>query len=212
MSSTRAREVIASLDVNSMPMGKLKEIAKGIKQDNDLALELWASGKYYPRLISVLILDKKTLTLDIIESMMTDLESHDEKEALQISEWLLANQLTKNKKTISMLENFQHHEKALLRRLFWFYQVRLRWRGNTDLENTSKLVDDLVSDLENEDPIVQWTMNMCAGWIGVFDTTYKDRLISLGEKAGLYMGEKVPKGCTPNYIPEFIRIESEKRQ
>lgn len=53
---------------------------------------------------------------------------------------------------------------------------------------------------------------MCAAWIGIFESTYKDRIIALGKQAGLYKGEKATKGCTPNYLPEFIRVESEKRQ
>lgn len=212
MLSEKAKEVLELLDADNIPMGKLKSLAKEIKKDQDLAMELWASEKYYPRLVAVLILDKKTLTLPIIESMVADLCLQDEVEALRISEWLLANQLTKSKSTITLLEGFQHHQQPLLRRLFWFYQVRLRWRGHTDFENTPQLVDDIVSDLATEDHIVQWTMNMCAGWIGVFEPTYKDRLVKIGKEVGLYQDEKPVPGCTPNYLPEFIRVESEKRQ
>lgn len=211
MLSTKAKEVLEQLDAENIPMGKLKALAKTIKQDQDLAMVLWATKKYYPRLVAVLILDKKTLTQPIIESMMLDLGDNDETEALRISEWFLANQLTKSKKTIALVEGFQHHEQAMLRRLFWFYQVRLRWMGKTDHDNTSKLVDDIVDDLAKEDHIVQWTMNMCAGWIGVFVPEYKERLVAVGEEVGLYKGEKMVKGCTPNYLPEFIRVESGKR-
>ncbi len=212
MLSAKAKEVLESLEIDSIPMGKLKSIAKSIKQDHDLAMELWSTEKYYPRLIAVLILDKKKLTLSVIESMMMDLAVHEEVEALRISEWLLANQLTKSKKTITLLESFQYHDLPMLRRLFWYYQVRLRWTGKTDFENTDKLVHDILSELSTEEAIVQWTMNMCAAWIGVFEPQYRDRLVVLGEEIGLYKGEKVPKGCTPSYLPEFIRIESEKRQ
>lgn len=63
-----------------------------------------------------------------------------------------------------------------------------------------------------EQPEVQWAMNLTAGWIGVYDEAYRARCIQLGEKAGLYKDEKVSKGCTPNYLPEFIAIEVNKRQ
>jgi len=35
---------------------------------------------------------------------------------------------------------------------------------------------------------------------------------ALGEKTGLYKGKMVSKGCTPEYLPEFIVIESDKRK
>ncbi|SDF59140.1 hypothetical protein SAMN04487996_111216 [Dyadobacter soli] len=54
-------------------------------------------------------------------------------------------------------------------------------------------------------------MNFTAGWIGIYDKQYRDRCVALGLKTGLYKDEKVSKGCTPNYLPEFITIESYKR-
>jgi len=54
-------------------------------------------------------------------------------------------------------------------------------------------------------------MNFLVGWIGVYDKKYRKRCIILGEKTGLYKGKMVSKGCTPEYLPEFIAIESNKR-
>src|SRR5690606_39722747 len=63
-----------------------------------------------------------------------------------------------------------------------------------------------------EQPEVQWAMNFTAGWIGVFDKKYLKRCIAVGEKTGLYKGKMVSKGCTPEYLPEFIAIESKKKR
>lgn len=60
-------------------------------------------------------------------------------------------------------------------------------------------------------PEVQWAMNFCAGQIGVHEPTFRSRCIKLGEKTGLYQSDPVAKNCTPSYLPEFIRIEVEKR-
>ena len=61
------------------------------------------------------------------------------------------------------------------------------------------------------EPEVQWAMNFSAGQIGVFEPAYRSRCIELGERIGLYKGDPVAKGCTPDYLPEFIRIEAAKR-
>jgi hypothetical protein len=53
-------------------------------------------------------------------------------------------------------------------------------------------------------------MNFTAAWIGIHESDQRSRCITLGEQLGLYKDEKAVKGCTPNYLPEFIRIESEK--
>lgn len=54
-------------------------------------------------------------------------------------------------------------------------------------------------------------MNFTAFWIGVYEEKYRERCIQLGEKTGLYKDQIVAKGCTPNYLPEFISIEANKR-
>jgi hypothetical protein len=61
-----------------------------------------------------------------------------------------------------------------------------------------------------EGPEVQWAVNFAAGWIGVYDEKYRARCIQLGEKTGLYENG-IAKGCTPKYLPEFIRIEVNTR-
>lgn len=210
--SERANTYLEKLDQEEIPMGKVKALAKEVKKDHPLAMELWSTAKYYPRLFAVLIMDKKELDEPLIEMLMEDLSTHPEKDALRISEWFLANQLVKSKKTITLLESYQYHNMPILRRLFWYYQARLRWTGNTGFDNTDQLVKDLESDFEKEEPIVQWTMNFLAAWVGVFEKPYRDQMVKLGERVGLYTDEVPRKGCTPNYLPEFIRVEVGKRE
>ncbi|GAF11737.1 hypothetical protein JCM19045_868 [Bacillus sp. JCM 19045] len=45
----------------------------------------------------------------------------------------------------------------------------------------------------------------------VYDEENRARCMEIGEKTGLYKGDHVSKGCTPNYLPEFIAIEVNKR-
>ena len=193
-------------------MGELKKIAKEIKKDHDLAMELWSTGEFYPSLLATLIFDKKLLTQEVIDQLVSDLGSFDEDDRDRVSEWLMANQLTKDKGTIALMLTWQDHASPTLRRLFWYYQARLRWTGQVPPDNTADLVKSLEKDLGKADPEVQWAMNFCAGWIGIHDKKYRARLVKLGRQLGLYEGEKVAKNCTPAYLPEFIRIEVAKRE
>lgn len=42
---------------DSVKLGDIKNLAKEIKQDHDLAMELWTSHEVYPRMLAVLIMD-----------------------------------------------------------------------------------------------------------------------------------------------------------
>lgn len=209
--SKNAENIADELSQPEIRLGDIKKLAKEIKSDHSLALELWSTKQHNLRLLSVLILDKKQLEPHNIETMIDDLSCHSYDERNQITEWLLANQLTKSKRTLAFIEQWQDHSYPLLRRLFWYHQARLRWTGKTPHDNTLVLLAKIESSIGNEEPEVQWVMNFCAAWIGLFEPSYRDRCIQLGLKHQLYADEKVSAGCTPSYLPEFIRIEAAKR-
>ena len=209
--SPKAQNIYAQISTGSPKFGDLKKIGKEIKKDHDLALELWSTEEYYPRLLAVLIMDKKLLTQEFIDKLAADISSHDYKQRNQLADWLLANQLMKAKKTKMLLETWEQHPSPVLRRLFWYYQARLRWTGQKPPDNTAILVTSLENNMAKAEPEVQWAMNFSAGQIGIHEPAYRSRCIELGERLGLYKDDPVPRGCTPDYLPEFIRIEAAKR-
>ena len=207
--SENAQKIYSQVKDNPK-FGDLKKIAKDIKKDHELAIELWETGDYYPRLLSVLIMDKNLLTQEIIDKFVTDLNSQSVQERNQITEWLMANQLMKSKKTIALLESWEDHPSPTLQRLFWYHQGRLRWMGKIPHDNASDLLSSLKKKMAKAEPEVQWAMNFAACQIGLHDTKYRKECIQLGEKLELYKGDPVARGCTPNYIPDFIEVESAK--
>lgn len=206
-----AQTLIKQLDKENVLSGEIKKIAKEIKKDHVLAQELWASKKIYPRMLATLILDPKELSQEYIETLAGDMLDHNLDGQNQLSDWLLANQLMKNKKAIELLLEWREHKSSVLRRLYWYYQGRLRWMGKTDFENTDELLGYIESDLAGEKPEVQWAMNFTGCWIGLYDMKRRDKTIKIGEKIGLYKGDPVAPNCAPDYIPEFIEYEDKKR-
>jgi 3-methyladenine DNA glycosylase AlkD len=208
--SSKAETILGQINAKTK-LGDLRKIAKNIKTDHDLAMELWSTGKFFSRLLAILIMDNKLVSADLINKLDKDMHTHPFDERNQLMDWFMANQLVKNKKTIALIESWENSFSALQRRVFWYYQARLRWTGQTPPANTPDLLTKIEANIAKEEPEVQWAMNFTAGWIGVYEQQYRNRCIMLGEKTGLYKGEMVSKGCTPDYLPEFIAIESNKR-
>ncbi|WP_256010189.1 DNA alkylation repair protein [Desertivirga xinjiangensis] len=208
--SSKADNILSQIN-SKTKLGDLRKIAKDIKKDHELAMELWSAGSFLPRQLAILIMDNKLLSQDLINKLDKDIQDHPFNERNQLIDWLMANQLSKDKKTIALMESWKDSPSAIQRRTFWYYQARLRWLGQTPPPNTEELLSDIEKQIVNEKPEVQWAMNFTAGWIGVFDKKYRARCIGIGKNTGLYKGEMVSKGCTPNYLPEFIEIESNKR-
>ena len=209
--SSKSEKILDQIN-NKTKLGDLRKFAKDIKKDHELAMELWSTGKFLPRQLAILIMDNKLLSQEVINQLDKDMHAHSFDERNQLMDWLMANQLSKNKKTITLMESWEHSPSSLQKRTFWYYQARLRWMGQLPPPNTEELLSAIEKKIENEEPEVQWAMNFTAGWIGVFDKKYRPRCIDIGKKTGLYKGEMVSKGCTPDYLPEFIAIESDKRK
>lgn len=207
---SRFKEIYSQINQADIKLGDLRKIAKDIKKDHPLAVELWATGQLIPRLLATLIMDKKLLSQEYIDQLDLDIQNHTYEERNQLIDWLMANQLSKDKKTIALMESWENSPSSLQRRIFWYYQARLRWMGNTDHTNTEYLLNKIEANLTKEQPEVQWAMNYTAGQIGKWQEEYRARCISIGEDTGLYKDDVVPRGCTPSYLPQFIPIEVAK--
>ena len=207
--SSKAENTYAQIN-SKTKLGDLRNIAKEIKKDHGLAMELWSSGEYLPRQLAILIMDTKLLSQELIDKLDKDIQNHTMEERNQLTDWLMANQLAKDKKTIALIQSWENSPSALQRRTFWYYQGRLRWVGQTPPTNTEDLLSSIEERIRSEEPEVQWAMNFTAAQIGIFQPEHRSRCIALGERTGLYKDEVVPKNCTPSYLPKFISIQVSK--
>ena len=210
--SSKAQSIYTQINTESTKLGDLRKIAKEIKKDHELAMELWSAGGFFPRQLAILIMDKKLLSEEVIDTMARDIQTHDFKQRIHLMDWLMANQLMKDKRTIALIESWEDSPSPLQRRTYWYYQARLRWTGQTPPPNTPNLLSAIEANIAKEEPEVQWAMNFTAAWIGIYDEQYRNRCIKIGEETGLFKEEKEVKNCTPNYLPRFIEVELDKRK
>lgn len=208
--SDRAAALADQVTPEDTRMSQIRALAKTIKTDHALALELWSTEHVRSRQLAVLLFDKKKLDEELVDSLCADLAVHPEKHQTNIMEWLMVNQLSKSAAGRRLMESWEHSDLDVQRRTFWYHQARLRWRGKTPPGNTVHLLDALDARLANEVPMVQMMMNFAAGWSGVYEPEHRDRCVALGERTGLYRDEVVPRGCAPQYLPEFIREGAHK--
>ena len=144
--TAKAQEIYSQISAEKTKLGDLRKIAKEVKKDHDLAMEFWSTGEFLPRQLAVLIMDKKLLTQELIDQLSEDIQSHEFDERNHLADWLMANQLMKDKKTVALIETWEQSPSPIQRRIFWYYQARLRWTGQTPPANT----DGLLSSIEKK--------------------------------------------------------------
>ena len=70
--SSQAENILAHINTTTR-LGDLRKIARDIKKDHELAMELWATGRFLPRQLAILIMDNKLLSQDVIDKLDKDM-------------------------------------------------------------------------------------------------------------------------------------------
>ena len=99
-------------------LGDLPKIGKDIKKDHELAIELWSTRKFLRRQLAILIMDNNLLSQDLINKLDKGMQDHPFDERNQLMDWFMANQLSKDKKTITLMESWESSPSSLQRRIF----------------------------------------------------------------------------------------------
>lgn len=90
--------------------GDIRKLAKEIGKSGEIARELWLSGYHEARLLAVLLMDKKTTTLEECQELMNDVISWD------LCDHLCKNLIIKIKGYQKLIDKWCDSNKTYLRR------------------------------------------------------------------------------------------------
>ncbi len=185
-------------------LGDIRALAKKIKVDPALSLELWQTGNADAQMLSCLIAKPSELTPDelIRRAEMTDFA--------HVADWF-NNYLLKDhpqREDIRKLGLKSDNKWGL--RSAWSLTAGVIARGASGL-NLDEVLNELEATMPKADPEVQWTMNTALANIGIYHLPWRQRAIDIGEKLGIYRDFPVSKGCTSPFAPIWINAMA-KRQ
>lgn len=185
-------------------MGDIRSVAKEIKTNHALAMELWATGNLEARLVAVLILRPKDLTAGTLERMVS------EATFTQLADWLNSYVVKKHPSKDAVWEAWMDSSDPMLARSGWSLMAEKvsELAGELDM---SALLERLEREMPTAPAPVQWTMNFALVNIGIHSAPHRERALEIGERLGIYRDYPVSKGCTSPFAPIWIR-EMVKRQ
>ena len=197
--STRARNEKngAGSDQFGVRLGDIRGLAKEIKADHDLALELWETGNVDARLLAILLLKPKRLSADELDRMVRSARF------VHVADWLNAYVVKKHPKKESLREGWMADEDPWAARAGWALTSG-RIAGSADGLDVGALLDRIEAEMGDAPPELQWTMNDCLAGIGIHLPEYRDRALAIGEALGVYRDYPVSKGCTSPFAPIWI--------
>lgn len=183
-------------DDHGVNLTQLRALAKRLKTQHELALELWATGDTAARLLATLVARPKTFSGPQLDQMIRDIGSP------KLLDWFIVNIVKPG-----------HHAEAL----------RQQWKDGDDLVGRAgwslttdrvvkkpqgldlvRLLDQIEKEMKQAPARKQWAMNHCLAEIGIRHAQYRARAIAIGERLAVFIDYPASPGCTPPYVPMWI--------
>ncbi len=184
--------------------GDIRTIAKAIKTDQALAMELWETGNLDAQQLAILIIKPKALTISEIEKMVKSIRW------TGVADWFNSYIIKEYPDKETLREKWMKSKDPYSARAGWSLTSGRVAREPEGLDLPG-LLDRIEKEMPKAPPEVQWTMNSTLANIGIHHPALRKRALAIGEKLGIYRDYPTSPGCTSPFAPIWIN-EMVKRQ
>lgn len=178
-------------------MGDIRALAKPIKINHELALDLWATGNIEARFLATLIIKPKMLSATELDEMVRSINF------APLADWFNSYVVKEYPEKEALREGWMKADNAYAARAGWSLTAGRVSRSPEGID-LAALLDRIESEMPTAAPETQWTMNTTLAQIGINHPTYRERALAIGEKLGIYRDFPVSKGCTSPFAPIWI--------
>lgn len=185
-------------------LGDIRKIAKSIKKDHQLALELWSSENIDARFVAILIMDGKALSKDEVDQMVESIQFD------RIADWFISYVIKHHADKEALRQKWMSAKSDMASRAGWSLTAE-RIAKNPDGLDLKAILDRIENELAKARPMEQWTMNFAFVEIGINSPKLRKRVLKVAETLGVYRDFPTSKGCTSPFAPIWIN-EMVKRQ
>ncbi len=179
-------------------LGDIRALAKKIKTNHNLALDLWKTKNADARLLSTLIINPEELSVKEINQMVRS------EKFTHVADWFHSYVIKNHPENEKLRDEWMTTKDLMAARAGWSLTSG-RVAKNPEGLNIPELLDRIESEMADAAPEVQWTMNTALAQIGIHFPKFRKRAISIGEKLGVYRDYPVSKGCTSPFAPIWIK-------
>jgi 3-methyladenine DNA glycosylase AlkD len=178
--------------------GDLRGLAKTIKVDHALAMQLWETGNADARMLATMIMAPEALTESEIEAMLTPLTYY-----LLVDE-LVDNVIALTPHAEALRLRWMPSAEECIGRAGWGLLVeRILAKKTKDLDIEAILIT-IEAEIVSAPVRKMEKMMRAQVEIAIRLPEYREVCIALGERLGRFDTRPVSKGCTPFYAPDWI--------
>jgi len=178
-------------------LGDIRTLAKAIRTNHALALDLWETGNLDARLLAILLMKPRNLSADELDRLVRS------NAATQVSDWLNAYVVKAHPEKEDLRQRWMASSDPMAARAGWSLTAE-RVAKRAEGLDIAALLDRIDAELAAAAPLPQWTMNNTLAAIGIHHPPYRQRALAIGERLGVYRDYPVSPGCTSPFAPIWI--------
>src|SRR5688572_16568079 len=179
--------------------GDIRVLAKKIKTNPELAMSLWETGNVDAQLLAILLIKPKSLSAQEVDRMVRSVAF------AHVADWLSSYVVKQHPDKETLRQEWMATEDRWAARAGWSLTAERVVKSPEGLDLPA-LLDRIEDEMENADPVVQWTMNSTLAEIGIHFPELRKRAIAIGETLGIYRDYPVSKGGTSPVAPIWINF------
>lgn len=192
-------------DDHGVNLGKLRALAKRLKTQQELAVELWATGDTAARLLALLICRPKAFTRDELDAILR------EARAPKVHDWLVNYVVKKSPHAEELRLVWSADPDPVVASAGWALTTERVAKKPEGLD-LAGLLDVIEAQMKDAPDRLQWAMNHCLAQIGIEHPEHRARAIGIGERLEVLKDYPTPRGCTSPYAPVWINELVRRRQ
>jgi 3-methyladenine DNA glycosylase AlkD len=194
----RIREVNAKHgDDHGVNLSRLREVAKRLKTQQDLARGLWATDDSAARLLALLICRPKAFERDELDAMLREARTP------KVQDWLVNYVVKKNPHSEELRVAWFSDPDPVVASAGWALTTE-RVAKRPDGLDLPGLLDLIEAEMKDAPDRLQWAMNHCLAQIGIEHAEYRARAIGIGERLHVLEDYPTPPNCTSPFAPVWI--------
>ena len=191
-------------DDHGVNLGKLRALAKQLKTQQDLALQLWRTDDTAARLLALLICRPRAFDRDRLDAMLREARSP------KVHDWLVNYVVKKNPHAEELRLAWLADPDPAVASAGWALTTERVARKPEGLDLPA-LLDVIEAEMKDAPDRLQWAMNHCLAQIGIDHPGQRARAIGIGERLEVLKDYPTPPNCTSPFAPVWI-TEMVRRQ
>ncbi|PCC50635.1 DNA alkylation repair protein [Brevibacterium aurantiacum] len=184
-------------DDHGVNLSKLRAVAKELKKNDELAVELWNTGDTAARLVAILIMRPRSYDAQHLDAMLR------ESRVPKVHGWLVNYIVKKSKHAESLRLDWMDDPDPIVASAGWALTSE-RVNKSPEGLDLSGLLDTVEAQMLGADERLQWAMNETLSYIGIENEDLRPRAIDIGNRLGVLKDYPTPPNCTSPFAPTWI--------